>query len=262
MTELIKEAATVEEAKAAILAELALPEDEAAENASAGQDCPTDGNDPAADEKVTQWLDFSHELTRPFDPVGPVQPPLWLNAADPCYLTADVGGLDRTPPAESPSSDAETAGAAKAVTDTQTKQKKAPKPRKPKAAAKMTDARSAGSPAFSDEEMERRQVALQLPPEREPAAPAAQPTDIAAPSPQPAAQPPATAAESPASPPAEPAPAVEDAPPAVPASSAAPASPKAPTGSPAPKTSKTKKANIRRRQKHTWQQTKHTNHNI
>lgn len=148
--------------------ELALPVDEAADVAR--QDSAASENGVPVDDKETQWLDFSNELNQPLDPVGPVQPPLWLNAADPCYLTADVGGLVLAGDgenavlasvADAACADAPAAGAAEPTP----KPPKAAKPRKPKAPKKEAAAKPSGEIAFTDEEMERRQVVLQLPEE-------------------------------------------------------------------------------------------------
>lgn len=167
--------------------ELALPDDEAADVAQ--QDSAASENSASSDDKATQWLDFSHELNQPMDPVGPAQPPLWLNAADPCYLTADVGGLvlagdgenaqlaDNTAPA---CDHVPAAGAAEPAS----KPKKAAKPRKPKAAKKEAAVKPSGELVFTDEEMERRQVVLQLPEEEAADAPMAEPMPATAVPPQ------------------------------------------------------------------------------
>ena len=148
--------------------ELALPVDEAAADEAARQSSLASENDASADDKENQWLDFSSELNQPLDPVGPAQPPLWLNAADPCYLTADVGGLVLAGEGEnaqliSHADEAASPATPASATEPPPKPKKAAKPRKPKSSKKESVAKPAGELVFSDEEMERRQVVLELP---------------------------------------------------------------------------------------------------
>lgn len=149
--------------------ELALPPDQPAADETAGESCTEDTADNR-DETASQWLDFSSELKRPFEPLGPARPPLWLNAADACYLTGDVGGqlpdsTGESLPAQQENAAAETASIASPAAAAKTK--KAAKPRKTKGSTKPPETKPSVHPTFSDEEMERRQVVLQLPQETE-----------------------------------------------------------------------------------------------
>ena len=106
-------------------------------------------------------------------PTVPSLPPLWLDAADPCYLTPDVGGTAGVPPvtADPPQEQPVAADDARKPA----KPKKAAKSKNTGKAAKTKAAKAVEPPKdhreFSDEEMERRQVLLVLP-EEEAKAPA------------------------------------------------------------------------------------------
>lgn len=157
-------------------ASLALPDRE--ETADAGLMDAAKAVDSDAD--MDPQLALSHETADL--PTAPSLPPLWLDAADPCYLTPDVGGAATTeetaaqeafPPAE-------------ADKPAKPKGKKAPKSGKKAAGKKGKTNQEKPSPPkddreFSDEEMERRQVVLVLPEEEAAAAPSGQTNgDIAA----------------------------------------------------------------------------------
>ena len=148
---------------------LALPQEAAA---SDQQPDDTAGENPA---DVSPWLDYSDALTHP---TVPAQPPLWLKAADPCYLTTDIGGLYPTDEEMAQTGALPPDPEAWQPSRTEEPSAQSPKPEKPKKAAKGSkkpagSKKQKGKPdpdgrEFSDEEMERRQVVLVLP-EEEPA---------------------------------------------------------------------------------------------
>jgi len=138
-----------------------------------------------AETVVSPWLDYNDALAQP---TVPAQPPLWLNAADPCYLTSDVGGLYPTDEelrqtgAEPPDMEAlqamvaktaamaaaDSGAAAEGEAATKTKGKKTSKGGKKSAGSKNSKKQAAQATdhrEFSDEEMERRQMVLVLPQE-------------------------------------------------------------------------------------------------
>ena len=121
-----------------------------------------------------RWLDYAGELLHP---VEPPLPPMWLNAADPCCLTTDAGGLYPTDEelaasgGEPPTAEMLQAMATKAAGSPdpapdakpdKPKAKKAAKGSK-KGARKGSKVQPSDGRTFSDEEMERRQVVLELP---------------------------------------------------------------------------------------------------
>ncbi|MBP3649239.1 MAG: hypothetical protein J6K73_05610 [Clostridia bacterium] len=157
-------------------ADLALPAqptEAATDTATPSGTAPATAGDAAMeDSHPSQWLDYADAMAQP---AAPIQPPLWLDAADPCYLTTDVGGLYPTDEelalsgAEPPATDALQAMAAQAAVEA-ADPTKAPKGKKTAKGSKKAPARKTAKAApavdnreFSDEEMERRQVLLELP---------------------------------------------------------------------------------------------------
>ncbi|MBQ8150081.1 MAG: hypothetical protein IJ041_06150 [Clostridia bacterium] len=141
--------------------------------ASAMDTVETDTVSSSGDDQP-RWLDYAGELLHPAEP--PL-PPMWLNAADPCCLTTDAGGLYPTDEelaasgGEPPTAEMLQAIAAKAAGSPdpapdakpdKPKAKKAAKGSK-KGARKGSKVQPSDGRTFSDEEMERRQVVLELP---------------------------------------------------------------------------------------------------